>query len=188
MQLEHSEAADQIERLSCLPYFAQLSPAAIEELIAVLVGVDDRHGIAAVTNIITDVARASSPATNRVPSPGELRAWIEPMIELERAAWAPPEPPKDPTWCLRCSGTGEVGRHGWKSKFQWGTDEWMADWKSSFFPCPDCRDGIEPDPEVKPEPVVNGCCGGGLAKVNGKIEWCNCALGYALKMKNRRSA
>ncbi len=70
--------SDQIRRLSALPYYGTLDPAGFKTLWEALQSVaeSEEEAARAITMLLYDEARASNPETNRVPSPGEIRAWV----------------------------------------------------------------------------------------------------------------
>lgn len=137
MQISKAAAARQIERLSGLPYFSQLQPAALDELIKAMQIGTEEESTAAINALLSDVSRASSADTNRVPSPGELRAWIQSQQEKAKRYWESPPPP---THCRRCSGTGRVGRHDWKPDWSMTTEQIDAACEAAKVPCPDCQE------------------------------------------------
>ena len=82
----------QIERMEGLPYYATIGTHGFTELVNALVdsAASDDIARAAVDAILSDTSRASSPETNRVPSPGELRVWVQaqapPPLDDQRPA------------------------------------------------------------------------------------------------------
>lgn len=73
----------QIERMEGLPYYAAIGPHGFQELVNTLQGSSpcEESAKAAVDAILSDTSRASSPETNRVPSPGELIIWLKSQRE-----------------------------------------------------------------------------------------------------------
>jgi hypothetical protein len=74
-----------------LPYFGTIGPNGFTELVNALQesAADEWKARAAVDAILADTSRASSPETNRVPSPGELRVWVEaqsPTLDEDKPA------------------------------------------------------------------------------------------------------
>jgi hypothetical protein len=69
----------QIERMEGLPYYASIGVNGFQELVNALqeAAVTEQIARGAVDAILADTCRAANPETNRVPSPGELRVWVE---------------------------------------------------------------------------------------------------------------
>jgi hypothetical protein len=136
MPISSSFAFDQVMRLSGLPYFGQLSPQAIEELVSALsTARNEAEAKAAITALITDQARASSPISNRVPSPGEILAWLESERDNATRYW---EPPPRPAFCTRCGGEGKaVPWNFMPVKGSTLEQQWEA-MEAAKVPCPDC--------------------------------------------------
>lgn len=104
---------EQILRLSGLSGFAGMGETGYQERARALLEYADTEDIAraAIDALLADTARASNPETNRVPSPGEIRLWIE-SVQPERDYYEPPPP------------SGETGRPGcgWTSTSTIGPD------------------------------------------------------------------
>jgi len=171
-----------------LPYYASIGANGFQELVDALQAAAETEDLAraAVGNLLADLARASSPETNRVPSPGELRAWVSAVIDAERNVWKSPPPLGH---CFRCSGTGKVGQPGWKPDWSMTAEQIDATCEAAKVPCPDCQDAIEWEPDVEPAavpmPVARECCSDGISVVSGRAEYCGCEKGEALRNRNR---
>ena len=101
MPLSKQFCKRQIERMEGLPYYASIGANGFQELVNALQSAAATEEIArsAVDAILADPCRVASPETNRVPSPGELRVWVE----------AQSPPPLDDTrpdlrFCGNCNG------------------------------------------------------------------------------------
>ncbi len=137
MPISYKSAMPQIQRLSGLPYYGTLSHIAIAELVNALASSAPTEEVAqsSVSDLLTDTCRASNIESNRVPSPGELIAWVNARIEASRC-W---EPPQRPDFCIRCSGSGRIGPHGWKPDWTLPTAQIMEQCEANKIPCPDCQ-------------------------------------------------
>jgi hypothetical protein len=136
MPIDSTTAFEQVMRLSGLPYFGQLQPQAIEELVAVLQYSDTEAQAANVISaLLADTIRAANPDTNRVPSPGELRIWLHSEQDKRRAYWRSPDPPP---FCIRCAGSGRIGDPDFIPDWNKTPEQILADCQSSVIPCPDC--------------------------------------------------
>lgn len=79
MPLDKQFCKRQIERLEGLPFYASIGSNGFTELVGTLQNFSASESIAkaAIDALLFDQPRASNSETNRVPSPGELRLWIE---------------------------------------------------------------------------------------------------------------
>ena len=107
MPISFELAAQRIEMLSGLPYYQNTLPEAMASLIHALAAEADSDAMAcnALEAMRSDIARASSSATNRMPSPGEIRVWVQHEKDKARRYWVSPP---DPDFCLKCAGTRKV--------------------------------------------------------------------------------
>lgn len=106
MPISFELAAQRIEMLSGLPYYQNTLPEAMASLIHALAAEADNDAMAcnAMEAMRSDVVRASS-ANNRMPSPGEIRFWVQLEKDKARRYWiSPPEP----EFCVKCAGTRKV--------------------------------------------------------------------------------
>lgn len=119
------EAAQQINRLDGLPYFAALSEAGYKELYTALAqeARSEAEAESAITALLSDAARAGSAETNRVPSPGEVRLWVRAQREDQYDTPAPVDSRKG---CGRVIDAwrdpdGEPARcvNGWIRRREW---------------------------------------------------------------------
>jgi len=79
MPIEFRIAAQQTERLSSLPYFSAIPESGKMELITAMAeeARSDDEARLAISALLADTGRAGNVETNRVPSPGELRLWLQ---------------------------------------------------------------------------------------------------------------
>lgn len=79
MPVSRRTASIQVERLHGLPFFSSIGESGLAELIAAMQSEarSDEEAQLAVSALLGDISRAGSTETNRVPSPGELRAWLQ---------------------------------------------------------------------------------------------------------------
>lgn len=110
MPIKRKIALQQIERFAALPYYPAGNDVVLAELAAALMHAEsDAQACNTVSAILGDVARASSATTNRVPSPGEIRAWLDDEKDKTKRYWRSPDPPQ---FCRRCGGNGQQGIYG----------------------------------------------------------------------------
>lgn len=137
MPIDSATALEQVARLSGLPYYGQLLPQAIDELIAVLRDADTEAQAAnTISAILGDTIRAANPDSNRVPSPGELRIFLHNERDKLRIYWRTPEPPP---FCIRCGGAGQIGDPDYTPDWSKSTEQILADCEAHRIPCPTCQ-------------------------------------------------
>jgi len=124
----------QIERFEGLPYYASIGQNGFVELVNALQTVSKTEEIATmvVTGILMDRTRAMNPATNRVPTPGELNDWA--FRAMEDIAMRPVKESKRTT-CRRCEGTGTEESLDYSG---WGKPGWIVD-TGVFVTCTLCK-------------------------------------------------
>lgn len=107
MAISKQFCKSQIERFEGLPYYASIGQNGFVELVNGLQSVCSTEEIATlvVSGILLDRTRAMNPATNRVPTPGELHDWSYRVYE-EISRRPVPQPKR--TVCIRCEGKGMV--------------------------------------------------------------------------------
>lgn len=71
---------------------------------------DDHEAHAAIVDLMGDTARAGSPATNKVPTVGELKLWIE----AQRPQHESPPPITSRRGCGQCEN-GWIFRTAWRT-------------------------------------------------------------------------
>lgn len=105
MPISKQFCKSQIERFEGLPYYGSIGQNGFVELVNALQIVSKTEEIAAllVTGILMDRTRAMNPATNRVPTPGELNDWAYRI--MEDISMRPVRETRDAK-CRRCDGTG----------------------------------------------------------------------------------
>lgn len=100
MAITELQAAQQIDRLSGLPFFSSLSEAALNELNVAIAeeARDIDEARLAVSALLSDTGRSGNLETNRVPSPGELRSWVR----SQRSDNYDTPQPSNGSFCARC--------------------------------------------------------------------------------------
>lgn len=100
MPIKISLAIGLIGRLASLPYFPSQQPEAVDELVKALANEADSftQAEAAIAALLGDTCRAENPDTNRSPSPGELRAWVQAEKEADIRF---DDPSPEPRFCGR---------------------------------------------------------------------------------------
>ena len=137
MPISFELAAQRIEMLSGLPYYQNTLPEAMASLIHALASEADSDAMAcnAMEALRSDVARASSSATNRMPSPGEIRVWVQHEKDKAKRYWvSPPEP----NFCRKCAGAGTVLPDNYPLKWEIDAEE-SKRMDAAMIPCPWCR-------------------------------------------------
>ena len=100
--------AEQIQRLSALPYYTALDQTGFDSLWQALQATAETEAMAekAISALLADTCRAANPDLNRVPSPGEIRVWVHQQKDRDGRYWRGME---KPDYCLRCGGSGMQG-------------------------------------------------------------------------------
>jgi hypothetical protein len=136
MPISFELASQRITMLSGLPYYQNMLPEAMVSLIQALAAEADSDAMAcnALEALRSDVARASSSATNRMPSPGEIRVWIQHEKDKARRYWvSPPEP----EFCRKCAGERKVLPDDYPLQFEIDEQESQR-MEAAMVPCPWC--------------------------------------------------
>lgn len=136
MPISFELASQRIEMLAGLPYYQNTPPEAMVSLIHALAAEADSDAMAcnAMEALRSDIARASSSATNRMPSPGEIRVWVQHEKDKARRYWVSPD---EPPFCIKCAGTKRVLPTSYL--IPWNMDEHeQKRQEAAKIPCPWC--------------------------------------------------
>ena len=136
MPISFELASQRITMLSGLPYYQNTLPDAMVSLIQALAAEADSDAMAcnALEAMRSDVARASSSATNRMPSPGEIRVWVQQEKDKTRRYWVSPD---EPAFCIKCAGTRRVLPVSYV--IPWDMDDQEEERQQrAMVPCPCC--------------------------------------------------
>jgi hypothetical protein len=136
MPISFELAAQRIEMLSGLPYYQNTLPEAMASLIHALAAEADSDAMAcnAMEAIRSDIARASSSTTNRMPSPGEIRLWVQQEKDKARRYWVSPT---EPEFCRKCAGEMAVLPDDYPMQFEIDEEE-SKRMEAAMIPCPWC--------------------------------------------------
>ncbi len=129
---------EQIARFDGMPGYASMGHAGGRERAEALRDESPSEEVAraAMDALISDTCRASSPELNKLPTPGEIRVWVQAEVERLTERFAPPE---KPSFCLRCGGAGKVLPDGFWPNFDLPGDEPYDQCEAVKIDCPECR-------------------------------------------------
>jgi len=136
MPISFELASQRMTMLAALPYYQNTLPEAMVSLIQALAAEADSDAMAcnALEALRSDITRASSPANNRMPSPGEIRSWVQLEKDKARRYWVSPD---EPPFCVKCAGLKRVLPASYVIPWE-ADDEEEERQERAMVPCPCC--------------------------------------------------